>query len=256
MLKRSAFNIALVSAVLVASAALLADKLLQQGTTSNIDGQKCQSFVDQAINKLRSSIDIKGPSPGPGNKPPSPGNKPPNQPPSEPPPKPVPNTKSPSPQVRDYQEVGPINFKTLQVKASFIPDSFPFSIYDTSVDPTVSKHILDQGTPYCSTQLVEMIHDCVQAHNRNGSRCVFADVGANIGSCTVVAGLMGAKVYSFEAVKDNAYLTYLNVVQNRLTDHVKVFPIGVSNERKQIEIFRLVGNLGHNMVRQDRALFL
>ena len=127
--------------------------------------------------------------------------------------------KTASADIKKYEEKLPISFVTVDVTVAGTKP-FRFSSYPRDVDPTVSGNIQDNKTPYCPPVLIEMIRDCVKEWADKGG-CVFADVGSNIGSCAVSAGVLGARVYAFEALKDNAYLTYLNVYQNGLTENVK-----------------------------------
>ena len=224
--------------------------LIRERFKGGPDESECQLHIDQAVMRVKSTI-VSNVKPPPSPKPPPSDPKPdPDHPPGPRPgpSKPESTANKDNSNIQSYQEQGPVTYETIQATAPHVTGKFPFSTYSPARDPAVSKHVIDSGTPYCSPQLVEMIYTCVEKKKASGEKCVFADVGANIGSCSVVAGLLGAKVYAFEALKDNAYLTFLNIFQNKLTETVKVFPFGVSNERKQIEIFRLIGNLGHNMV--------
>ena len=121
---------------------------------------------------------------------------------------------------------------------------FPFHSF-VAPQELISSHVQNTKTVYCPTEVVAMVKHCVKRH---GSRCTFADVGANIGSCSTLAGLLGARVFAFEAVRENAFVVYQNVVANGLRDRVDVFPFGVSDRADQLNVYRLADNSGHNMV--------
>lgn len=61
---------------------------------------------------------------------------------------------------------------------------------------------------------------------------VFLDIGANIGTYSVMMAKRGKKVVSFEPVPDNFRAFHINLLLNNLQNKVRFFNIGLGNEEK------------------------
>lgn len=139
-----------------------------------------------------------------------------------------------------------------RIELDFEGSLLPFWVLNSTLDPVLSGTMKRERTLYCPVALLEAVRQCVQALGRG--KCLLVDVGANLGSCSIGAGLLGARAFAFEALKDNAYVAYSNVVLHGLQGLVTVFPFGISDVSEYIPIYRNRGNSGHNMVGgyQDR----
>ena len=81
--------------------------------------------------------------------------------------------------------------------------SFPFHVHDS--DEFVTAHIRKTRRVLCPAELVSEIQSGVHRAHRSGGSFVFLDVGANLGSCAVLAGLLGARVFAFEPLNGVLY---------------------------------------------------
>lgn len=77
---------------------------------------------------------------------------------------------------------------------------------------------------------------------------LFLDVGANIGSYTVmVAGAVGARVISVEPIPATFSNLQRNVLLNGLTDHVEPHCVGLSSERSELRFTQDQDTVNHVM---------
>ena len=156
------------------------------------------------------------------------------------------STKAGGPRLEDFLITVPSEETPSQsVECELNNDKFAFFVHQNASDDLVSQKILADGFPYCDRQLVSLITSCVTCFK---AECVFLDIGSNIGSCAILAGLLGARVLAFEVVKENAALGARNVFANDLRDKVSIFNVGLGNKNEQVALYKLHGNKGHNMV--------
>jgi FkbM family methyltransferase len=88
------------------------------------------------------------------------------------------------------------------------------------------------GNWYCGLHEVQEMAFVLHALR---SEDLFADIGANIGSYTILAGgVLGANVISIEPLPATFGKLERNIVCNRLTDRVKAYCVGVSSEVGQL----------------------
>jgi FkbM family methyltransferase len=75
---------------------------------------------------------------------------------------------------------------------------------------------------------------------------LFADIGANAGSYTVLAsGYSGSKTIAFEPVPSTFIWLEKNIVLNKLTDHVLAYNIGLGSKRGQMGFTSNFGTVNH-----------
>lgn len=75
---------------------------------------------------------------------------------------------------------------------------------------------------------------------------LFADIGANAGSYTVLAsGYSGAKTIAFEPVPSTFVWLQKNVELNKLSDYVRTYNIGLSSKRGRISFTSNFGTVNH-----------
>ena len=65
----------------------------------------------------------------------------------------------------------------------------------------------------------------------------YLDIGANWGLFSLIAAKKGAKVIAFEPVTRELRLLYTHIEKNDLLKEINVFPIGLTNEKKEEAIF-------------------
>ena len=73
---------------------------------------------------------------------------------------------------------------------------------------------------------------------------LFVDIGSNLGSCTIVAGLLGFDVIAVEPNPSNVLFVKKNVLLNGLAESVLVLPCGLSNETMDLTFRYSKGNMG------------
>ena len=82
-----------------------------------------------------------------------------------------------------------------------------------------------------------------------------ADIGSNIGSCPVLGGALGHKVWAFEPAPANYnVLAQSVVINNLLQDSVQLVPCAAGNTSFSSVINVLDGNYGHSMVGAKQPL--
>ena len=84
-------------------------------------------------------------------------------------------------------------------------------------------------TPFRQSTGLGEIQSGVHRAHRSGGSFVFLDVGANLGSCAVLAGLLGARVFAFEPNPRNLPLVAENIRANNLTARVRLFSCGLAD---------------------------
>lgn len=78
---------------------------------------------------------------------------------------------------------------------------------------------------------------------------VFLDVGANIGTYSVLFAGQGLRGYAFEPIKYNYDATRINLILNRLDDKVKTYNLALGSQRKQAEfVFDILNTGASHMV--------
>lgn len=63
---------------------------------------------------------------------------------------------------------------------------------------------------------------------------VFVDIGANIGTYTIMHAAKGMKTFAFEPVYENYKALTINVMLNNLEHHTKVYNIGLSDKESTV----------------------
>jgi len=83
---------------------------------------------------------------------------------------------------------------------------------------------------------------------------VIFDIGANIGNHSIYWAIKSnaKKIYSFEPVHDTFNILKKNIALNKVTEKVKIFNIGLSNEKVNGSIsFYNPENIGSTQIKQD-----
>lgn len=105
------------------------------------------------------------------------------------------------------------------------------------IKPVVSRVIRDitlcfrEGTANwgtCNHVIAENAYDLPQ----DCTGYTIVDVGANIGSFTILAAKRGAMVYAFEPLPESYKMLRMNVILNDVEDKVKAFPFAVGEPGK------------------------
>jgi FkbM family methyltransferase len=118
---------------------------------------------------------------------------------------------------------------------------------------TVSDWIQKNGEVYCDAELVEQFGTWKARDEAEGSHsvspAVLLDVGANIGSCSVLAAAMGLEVWAFEPLPLNFGLLQRTVSANAgFADRLHIVPCGASESKGKFDIYTLPDNYGHSMI--------
>ena len=111
----------------------------------------------------------------------------------------------------------------------------------------IQSRIVDKGTFFEIDEL-EGLRPYIKKN------AVILDIGANIGNHTVYWAVKAnaRKIYSFEPIKETFKILKKNVEINDLVDRVKIFNIGLSNEKINGSIIEYsVENTGGTSVKQD-----
>jgi FkbM family methyltransferase len=81
----------------------------------------------------------------------------------------------------------------------------------------------------------QFIENLIASISWNNS--IFIDIGANWGLFSLIAARKGAEVIAFEPVTRELQLLYRHIEINRLSDHIRVFPIGLSDTMSEMDIY-------------------
>ena len=82
---------------------------------------------------------------------------------------------------------------------------------------------------------------------------VFIDIGANIGTYSMMMAKRGKKVAAFEPVPDNFRAFHINLLLNKLQHKVQFFNIGLGSEEKSAEfIFDPVNTGASHIIKDDK----
>ncbi|MBE0650332.1 MAG: FkbM family methyltransferase, partial [Bacteroidales bacterium] len=73
---------------------------------------------------------------------------------------------------------------------------------------------------------------------------VFLDIGANMGTYSILLAEKGLRGYAFEPIKSNYNATRINLILNNLDDKVKVFNLALGDHKKKAEFAFDVLNTG------------
>ena len=73
---------------------------------------------------------------------------------------------------------------------------------------------------------------------------VFLDVGANMGTYSILLGSQGLRGYAFEPIQSNYNATRINLILNGLDERVKVFNIALGSHKQKAEFAFDVLNTG------------
>lgn len=73
---------------------------------------------------------------------------------------------------------------------------------------------------------------------------VFLDIGANIGTYSILLAENGLRGYAFEPIKYNYDTTRINLILNELDDKVKVFNLALGSQRAKVQFAFDVINTG------------
>lgn len=77
---------------------------------------------------------------------------------------------------------------------------------------------------------------------------LFLDVGANIGSCTLLALAVGARVIAFEPLPSNIFYFHQSVaaLDSKWKERLTLWPVALGSTRKQETIYTEPGNAGNS----------
>jgi len=85
--------------------------------------------------------------------------------------------------------------------------------------------------------------------SNSSNNIVIIDVGANIGSCTLLFSSLGYKIYAFEPYRENYRLLSYSIINNiHLDGEIILITAGTSNLKNISEINIEIGNAGNNIV--------
>jgi FkbM family methyltransferase len=110
------------------------------------------------------------------------------------------------------------------------------------------------GFPDCSWTLPLILQLTRRGRGRQAPLAL--DVGANIGSCTMLMLAAGLRVAAFEPTEDN--LAHLIETARRNpaiagVGRLLVLPFGLASRERQLPIFSQAGNLGNSMFKDFEA---
>ncbi len=111
----------------------------------------------------------------------------------------------------------------------------------------IQSHIVDRQEFFENDILREL-----QPYIKNDA--VILDIGANIGNHSIYWAMMNnaRKIYSFEPIKDTFKILKKNIEINELSDKIKIFNLGLSNQKINGSIsFFDYTNIGGTHVKQD-----
>lgn len=114
-----------------------------------------------------------------------------------------------------------------QVRSRVFSDYIPFQFIENSSLYSKSGMTGATGNYYCGLHEFEDMAFLLHVMRKSDR---FLDIGANVGSYTVLAsGGVGAQSYSFEPLPSTFHHLNNNVLKNNLCDKVKLFNCGLSN---------------------------
>ena len=123
--------------------------------------------------------------------------------------------------------------------AKFSGTEFEMFIYDhSSVRDIVSHSIRAIGSwELDDTQKLMNLMTCPQSERR---RCVFMDVGANVGWYSLTAASMGFSVISFEPFRSNLGLICSSTrnLDRNVANRIKVYDVGLDFKPRHCELFQ------------------
>lgn len=83
---------------------------------------------------------------------------------------------------------------------------------------------------------------------------LFLDVGANVGSYTIIAGkVVGAKVVSFEPIPATFETLKSQIALNEIEPNVTAYNMGVSNKPGKIQFTNNLGAMNHVLLENDKS---
>ena len=129
-------------------------------------------------------------------------------------------------------------------------DGVRLKFYVHNRGDVASDEIRRSGKVYCPQQIIDQMVTARQ----QGRVLRLADIGSNIGSCAVLGGALGHKVWAFEPVPPNYKALAQSVVINNLQDSVQLVPCAAGNTSFSSVINVLDGNYGHSMVGAKQPL--
>eukprot|EP01041_Mallomonas_annulata_P005570 gene5570-11211_t len=104
--------------------------------------------------------------------------------------------------------------------------------------------------PHCLSILDVWRRKCT--HKPQG---LFVDIGANIGSCSLLLASEGANVVSFEPLSSNLHYFTKSILlnsgensTNKFSNRIKLYPVGLGNKHTSLLMYSQVGNFGNSVV--------
>lgn len=86
--------------------------------------------------------------------------------------------------------------------------------------------------------------DTINWINSFNNNDVFYDIGANVGTYTIYAGLIGVKVYAFEPEAKNYSCLNENISLNSLHDTVRAYPLAIGNSASLNDLYISSSEIG------------
>jgi len=80
---------------------------------------------------------------------------------------------------------------------------------------------------------------------------IVIDIGAQIGTASILAGLRGATVFAFEPEKDSYNLLVKNIIHNKLTKTVKAYNFAIGSPGIRLLYVNDKNTAGNSLRRQD-----
>jgi len=141
-------------------------------------------------------------------------------------------------------------FLRWQIASRLIKGPIAFEFVDSSMLFASRGLTGATGNFYCGLHEFEEMAFIVHFLRANDT---FIDVGANIGSYTILAAVAGANVMSFEPIPSTFVHLKNNVLLNHFSSSVKLFQSGVSNKTSTLRFTCELDTVNHVLVEGDEA---
>jgi FkbM family methyltransferase len=82
---------------------------------------------------------------------------------------------------------------------------------------------------------------------------LFVDIGANIGSYSILAASKGAQVIAIEPIPSTFEILKKNILLNNFNDSVDIFNIAISDKKEELNFSNNLDALNHVLVKDERS---
>lgn len=122
----------------------------------------------------------------------------------------------------------------------------PFLMYVRKSNDTISKYIVKHGSWSDCNYIYCLFDTLVRNTNLTG---YYLDIGANIGACTLLELSHNISTIAFEPVPDNLFLLTKSLLMNSVfLDKIILYPIGLGNKRRKMNIYSDPNNWGSSTI--------